>query len=290
MDAMEPTPFSRWIRINLKDAYSGLIAQDIDSILHFPDTGRMYVIEEKHHRNARIGVPQAVIYVALDALLNLYNQYVQNKEVLYGGCFLVYYNADGHLTVIQGTSRVEMDMDHFLNRLRCGTIESSIPAFKNNITHNLHIMWDCRGTPPIRKTEPERSGKRFPSIFTNCEGCCVTGIDWLFVNYCSGLMVSVNEVSHQNRNWQQHQLIRKLVYMLKQGSKLNFQLRVASNCKSGKLYRYIGHYDLSYEALSDNEITNVSLNGTALYRDDIIKLLNLECSESWREIALYDDN
>jgi len=63
----QPSRFSQWIRTNLKDSYSGLIAQDIDFFIK-NESNKTFVVEEKLYRNAKTGPAQAVIYKMIDQI------------------------------------------------------------------------------------------------------------------------------------------------------------------------------------------------------------------------------
>jgi len=64
-----PTNFSVWMRDNLKDAFCGLITQDIDFVL-LNSNDQYFIVEEKNYAGARTGPAQAVIYKMLDDILS----------------------------------------------------------------------------------------------------------------------------------------------------------------------------------------------------------------------------
>jgi hypothetical protein len=75
--------FSFWMRTNLKDAYSGLITQDIDFVFISKQKDYFFFIEEKNSYNARVGPAQKVIF-------KLFNDYLLNNNPKFLGTHTLY--------------------------------------------------------------------------------------------------------------------------------------------------------------------------------------------------------
>ncbi|RMD64768.1 hypothetical protein D6833_03935 [Candidatus Parcubacteria bacterium] len=278
---MQPTAFSQWMRRHLKDAYSGLIVHDIDYLLYFPATRRLYLLEEKRRRGARVGPAQAVAYAALDDLLHLVNG-TSRRFPHYAGSLLFYYDDATRLIRVYPHQQRAMPPTTFLKRLGAGAFPISSAWFRTIIERTRDRLWDCRGAPPYRKTEPERSALRFAPLFKSLKPhYIVAQVDWLLINYCTGLIVALGErpLKPPEKN-----LVLLWDRMLKQASALNRQKRCAVNPASGSVYRYLGYYELLYTPQGPYSITDCKLNQRPVTTKQLTTLLNLEDLTAWKAL------
>lgn len=263
------------MRSKLKDAYSGLIAHDIDYIVYFPASNSLYILEEKRRLNARTGPAQAVAYAAIADLLRQVNQPDLPK---YKACIRFYYNEGTGSFSTNGYDT--MSIDEFVRRLQSDAFDTSEEWFRSVIREYLGRLWNCQGSPPYRKTEPERSALRFTPVLHSTDNYTVAKIDWLLINYCSGLIVALSETPLAER---EKSLVEKFDRMMRYASELNAQSRYAVNPASRSVYRYLGHFELGYSAQSQFHLTDARLNGIPVSTERLVELLNLESADVWVE-------
>ncbi|MDW7973258.1 MAG: hypothetical protein RMI01_08680 [Thermodesulfovibrio sp.] len=261
---MEGT-FSYWMRTNLKDAYSGLITQDVDFVIII--NKKIYFIEEKNRSNARIGPAQKVIYKMICDLF----KNSKNLDYEFEGVAII--NIENEQTSLNEVKKL-------INESIRKEIE-----IENDI---LNKLWDCRGLPFIRKTEVERSGYRtsiLEKIFWNNkiytrtkDNIYVERIHWLFLNYCTGYFIFLEEQTCGNFNISddRRRFIKLIDDMFSRLSKENERSLYARNPKSGAVYKYIGYYELAFSGTNPDNSNKIYLNGKEITREKLVSLLNLD--------------
>lgn len=252
-----PSNFSLWMRSNLRDAYSGLITQDIDFVLTRSDN-RYIILEEKIYKGARTGPAQAIIFQLLDSYLS--------HDPFFLGC---------HKVTLENNDTIYVD-DTYSTTLDC-FVANPLHRYRNNINQtwfdkiilsNLSFLWDCNGAPRIKKTEQEHSFDRtskIASLFPRKNLIC-SSLDWIFVNYCSGYFAFLIE---GNGNIQENQL-RLLNFLSENSSNIDI-----FNPKSNAKYKYLGCYYVEHE----DDFETFYINQHKVQRIDAIKALNLENDE-----------
>ncbi|MCX7942052.1 MAG: hypothetical protein N2516_03025 [Dictyoglomaceae bacterium] len=264
-DFLEHT-FSKWMRSNLKDAYRGLITQDVDFVII--EDQKILFIEEKNSKNARIGPAQKIIFKMFSDLLegNRFFNYV------FDGISTVY--------VTNEITLEELMLEIKNNKMKKFTIEKEI----------FNRLWDCKGDSIIKKTERERSGYRdsiSKKIFnkyeyiTNPPQRYVEKIDWIFLNYCTGYFIFIEEkinnesnLIHKRRNF-----IRVIDNVFTLASNINKLQKRAKNPKSEVLYEYLGYYKIVFSKTNPDNSDSIYLNNTKIKKSHLIELLNLDTNE-----------
>lgn len=245
-----PTKFSVWMRSNLKDAYSGLITQDIDFIVKSIDN-KIYIIEEKIYKNARTGPAQAIIYKMLKEVLSSLDEFE--------ACIKLSDVSNGK-AILNDTSEVKLEELFLGNQENLYTNDPS--WFELIIEKNLSYLWDGIGIPPYKKTENERTFFRNSKLISWLEENALefASIDWIFVNYCTGYFITICESSSKLDSLQQ-----KIV------DTLHSSEITSNNPKSKVQYQYLGNYFIEYS----DDFEKIKLNGVDVSSDEAIELLNL---------------
>ncbi len=279
MAPLTPSVFSRWMRGHLKDAYSGLITQDIDFFVRNARNDTFLLIEEKTSNRARSGPAQAVVARMINDLFK------RNRQ--YGG-YLLIYTAREHVTIKKPQHRRVLDYPRFFDLLTKG--EYSVLRydwFTPVIQQKWDILWDCRQPVSSTKTEPERSGLR-PSFLREkfeefaSQTVHVKNIHWIFVNYCSGLFLLLEEqesADDVDLAESEKKMVAFIHRLFKQADAENRRQKMAKNLKSGSLYQYLGYHLLEYEHYAASQICNVRLNHQPIDLETLTTILNLD-SES----------
>lgn len=247
---MVPSKFSQWIRQNLKDAYSGLIAQDIDFVIK-NSSGDIYFVEEKIFKQARTGPAQAVLYKLINDILKNHKSFT--------GCYKVVCTGENQLFV---NDQYSLDYDFFEKEK---AYFSNGQWYETVITNSLKYLWDGKGNPPCKKTEQERTFLRNSNLSSVLKKLNLKyfSIDWIVMNYVTGNFILLSEkktsidADVQNIN----QMFEDLT--VNSG---------ASNPKTKVVYEYLGHYVIDY----NDAMTQFTLNNQICSSEDIINLLNLD--------------
>ena len=253
----QPSEFSVWMRRHLKAATEGLITQDIDYVV-FLEKDRFFLVEEKTHEKARISPPQAVIAKMLSDIF-------ESVSGDFLGYFLVYALEGGHTFVPLDNDKI--DFDKLIGRLMSGEKLPYSRWFEDVIKQYFDILWDCQGEPKGKKTEGERTGNRrtnLGSVLDNLSIEYIT-IDWIFVNYCTGYFILIQEGQISDR-------LREIDNLLWRYNSLKKPVR---NPKSGAEYKYLGLYQLIFNPSSGI----YSLNNKDLGEDELINILNLDADK-----------
>lgn len=254
----QPTLFSKWMRINLKDAYSGLITSDIDFIVSRNDQ-KYIIVEEKNKLGARTGPAQAIIYKMLSEILSY--------DIDFLGCH--------KLTVIGEQVNVNelktVEIEHFLNNPKEHYLNAYNQSwFEKVIYFNFKYLWDGKGKPPLKKTEAERTFLRDSKLKKILEEKNIRyeSIDWIFVNYVTGYYALFSEFDNE---------------LGKTGNKIdrifegneNGEYNI-KNPKSKCLYKYLGHYNISYTTNEFNEIKEFFINSKQINVTEAKQIFNLD--------------
>ena len=249
-----PTPFSIWMRANLKDAFSGLITQDIDFVL--TTTEGYFVVEEKLMTTARTGPAQAVAYKMLNDILSHDNKFL--------GC---------HKVIVDSPTRIYLDEDTgvslatFLFNPKCHYYNNYNQTWFEKILHfKLDYLWDGKGEPPIRKTEKEHYFIRESKLEPLLEQYKIkqSRIDWLFINYVSGYFCFLFE----SDSYKNDETIKRIVRSLEV-----FTPHVrARNPKSNVVYKFCGAHTIKYA----NDFSYFIIDGKIISKEKAIELLNLD--------------
>ena len=254
----KPTPFSVWMRSNLKDAYSGLITQDIDFVISRKDNHYL-IAEEKLYSTARTGPAQAVIYKMLSDILT--------DDSNFEGCHKITVNNNKTLYVNQTST---MTLDEFIKNPQKNYLNSYGQTWFDKILDlNMKYLWDGKGTPPTKKTESEHTYKRKSNLLTLLfENKIINdSIDWLFLNYCSGNFVLLSE----SGEFLEPTTLRILINL----EKHNLEPKKAFNPKTKSEYQFLGAYTVKY----NENLSKFVINGHELERKDAIRVLNLDDTE-----------
>ena len=256
-----PSPFSIWMRDNLKDAFSGLITQDIDFIIKKPDS-HFLIVEEKLISSARTGPAQAVIYKLLNDILT--------KDTSFQGCHKV--TCDGEkLFVNQSQTR---SLNNFLNDPFHNYLNSySQTWFEKIIFFNKKFLWDCKGKPYTKKTEIEHSYQRESKFMPLLKKYSIeyTSIDWIFLNYCTGYFALFFEDNFEEKVYEDT-TIRNII---KNFESYNKSDKKAYNPKSNSEYHFVGAYQLHHT----ENFSHFFINDHRITVDDAIRVLNLDSNE-----------
>ena len=248
----QPSKFSQWIRFNLKDSFSGLIAQDIDFIIKNKND-QLMVVEEKIFRNARTGPAQAIIYKLIDE--------VCSSDKSFKGVYKISDISNGHGFVNQDSVlEIQKLIDSPKELLNINT-----QWYENIVESALRYLWDCRGTPKAgRNTARERTFDRksnlIPLLVKN--EVEFTSVDWIFVNYCSGNFAFFHESEPNN-------LALEFTTIFKD---YNYRELPIENPKSKKEYKFLGNFKIGHSP----DFSIFYLNENEIQKQDATALLNLD--------------
>lgn len=248
--------FSFWMRQNLKDAYSGLITQDIDFVFLSKNKKKFFFIEEKNSTKARIGPAQKVIFKMFDDLL---------KEINCGYMFL------GTIII---TQTEEAPLEDLKEKINSGLNNRMNYDLDKNIIDRL---WDCQGKPQKVKTEYERSGYRGSMIKKALnelrnDNILIENINWVFVNYCSGYFIFLEELTYGNSTSQSKlEFIKTIDCIFKEACDKN----EARNIKSKAIYKYLGYYELKFSNTNPDNSDAIFINDFKITKEELTKILNL---------------
>jgi hypothetical protein len=259
---MDKNSFSYWIRHNLKDAYSGLIVQDIDYVIIDKQQKIFYIIEEKNSQNARIGPAQCIIFKMINDLL-LFN------------CSLEYVFKGVLLMRILNNNYKNEDIVKQIENMICNYNKDQFNLSKEIIDR----LWDCNEEPNIIRTQNERSFYRGSNLSRFIEyykekGFLCEHIDWIFVNYCSGNFIFLEEINSSKQiNENKNEFISFIDKMFRSTNN-----NKAFNPKSKCTYKYLGYYNLKFtETNPDN--SKIFINGKEIDKQCLINILNLDNDE-----------
>ena len=248
----QPSKFSQWIRYNLKDSFSGLIAQDIDFFIKNKN-GQTFVIEEKRNKFAKTGPAQAVIYKLIDEVCSFNTSFQGVLKIT---------DISENFGFLNQTTNV--DIVNFLEYPK-SIYDLKNQWYENIITNALPYLWDCTGIPKTgRNTAPERTFIRNSNLapLLTANGFKYTTIEWIFVNYCSGNFAFFYESKPDD-------LTLEFIEMFK---RYDYKNNVIFNPKSNKNYNFLGHYLINYEA----DFSKFKLNENTINKNDAITILNLD--------------
>ena len=252
---IQPSRFSKWIRTNLKDSYSGLIAQDIDFFIK-NESNKTFVVEEKLYRNAKTGPAQAVIYKMIDQICS------SNEN--FQGVFKISGLSNNTALLNQ---KKDVKVTSFIGDIENYRVNKN-GWYEDVINKYLPYLWDCNGLPKAgNNTAKENTFKRpsslAPLLIKN--NISHTSVDWIFVNYCSGNFAIFLENTP-------NQLTSEFVSMFEN---YNSGGNDFYNPKSQKKYNYVGFYQLSYS----NNFEIFQINNKTLNRNEAVRLLNLDTKD-----------
>ena len=217
------------MRTNLKDAFSGLITQDVDFVLTISDG--YFIVEEKLLSTARTGPAQAVIYKMLDDILSHDHKFL--------GCHKVVVDSSNKVFLDE---RIGISFNSFLFDPNCCYRNQYNQTWFDKILYfKSKYLWDGKGIPPTRKTEKEhtfiRDSKLEPELAKR--GIKKSRIDWVFVNYVSGYFCLLFE----NDNYRTDPTIQRIIDVLKTETP-NAR---AYNPKTKTKYKFCGAYRIKYD-------------------------------------------
>ena len=252
--------FSFWMRRNLKDAYSGLITQDIDFVFISKQKEFFFFVEEKNSTKARISPAQKVIF-------KLFNDYLCRKE---NPKFL-----GTHLLVVTNENQAKHRLSILIDKINNNQVSIPIYDIENDV---LNKLWDCKGEPLLKKTEEERSQYR-GSVIKNILSLSgilnnfsfIDQIHWIFVNYCTGNFIFLEELTkNSNINEKRKEFITIIDNIFKDSNSK------AINPKSKVKYNYLGYYILKFSNTNPDNSDHIFLNYNEISVDFLIKTLNLD--------------
>ncbi|MFP3256992.1 MAG: hypothetical protein RXO36_04270 [Candidatus Nanopusillus acidilobi] len=256
--------FSYWMRTNLKDAYSGLITQDIDFVFISKQKDHFFFIEEKNSPRARVGVAQQIIF-------KLFNDYLLNNPPLFLGTHILHISyPDKNL------------LKERINKIKSGQVEK--PSYEIG-EDTLRRLWDCKGNPQIKKTEAERSQYRGSIIKENLhifkrDFLFIENIHWIFVNYCTGYFIFIEELTNNEEIKEER---KKFIDTIDEIFRAN-QKSIAKNPKSGAIYQYLGYYRLKFSRTNPDNSLEIYLNSKKISKEELIDVLNLDDNKILRYI------
>jgi hypothetical protein len=248
------TKFSVWMRTNLKDAFSGLITQDIDFILT-NNEDRYFIVEEKNYARARTGPAQAIIYKMIDEFLS--------EDPIFLGCHKATLVHDG--IWLDQTGKVSID-EFMTNPNAFEYNQYGQKWFEKVLYFSMNSLWDGKGTPPIRKTENEHTFNRDSLIENELSRRNIrrARIDWIFVNYVSGYFALFSE-----SNCFDDPIVQRIIQFLENSNK------TVRNPKSNCVYKFLGAYQIDY----NNDMSKFCINNYEMDVADAIRILNLDTNE-----------
>lgn len=252
-----PTSFSTWMRNHLKDAFCGLITQDIDFVL-LNENNKYFIVEEKNIANARTGPAQAVIYKMLDEILSEDNDFL--------GCHKATLESNGIWLDMSG----KVSVNDFLINPNAYKYNAYNQTWYDKVLYfNLKYLWDGKGIPPVRKTEKEHTFNREsllePELLKH--NVYRANIDWVFVNYVTGNFVLLSESNCFNNDLIQHIIFQMYSY--------NKSSKIVKNPKSLCEYKFLGAYEISYSV----DMRMFYINGQPVDSNEAIEVLNLDTDE-----------
>jgi len=250
--------FSFWMRTKLKDAYSGLITQDIDFVFISKKKDYFFFVEEKNSLNARIGPAQKIIF-------KLFNDYLLNDNPTFLGTHILYIISPNE------SNRILLKK---IKEIKSQQILKPSYEIEENI---LKFLWNCEGNPPRKKTETERSQYRGSYLKINLDivrkdFLFIENIHWIFVNYCKGYFIFVEELTYNKKIGEKR---KNFITTIDEIFRAN-QNNVAKNPKSGAYYQYLGYYQLTFSQTNPDNSSEVYLNSNKISKKDLIYLLNLD--------------
>lgn len=247
---MPESAFSYWIRQNLKSATEGLIAQDIDFVLMLES--KLYIVEEKNSKRAKLSLPQKVIYKMLEE-------------------FFQHTPSFGGIRIIHREHPLESEHE-------CSKLLSDIRNQSYNIElgeDEKRILWDCKGAPKTKHTREESSfyrGSNIENCFKNLN-IYYQKIDWIFVNYCTGFFMFLEELSNNRRL--SHEKCAFIHGVDKYFRKISKKV-IVKNPKSLAKYRYFGYNILEMDSSNPEESGCIKFNGHAVGKEELKEILNLD--------------
>lgn len=283
-DRSAPSEFSMWMRDNLLASWEGLVTQDIDVMMFDNSLSSFILIEEKNSPRASVTIPQAVCFKMLDEFLKL------QKKCRYYGSYLIYYLNDTNIFI----NPYELDRDkntpinkEELEKLICGNFEVLEQNYGRDwfspiINNHIDSLWDCRDNPPSYKTRKERSKWRGSKIVNICDHNRTKPIDWIFINYCTGCFILIEEKRNSNGNYKpnpnESQLINKVNEIFEDASNKNQSLsdnQKVKNPKSNIPYKYLGYFLLEFGGNGPEDSENIYLNHKKIEKNELKAFLNL---------------
>lgn len=287
--------FSLWMRNNLLNSWQGLITQDIDYIVFDNDLSSFCILEEKNSMKAPVNIAQAIIFKFLDEYLSL--QHLVNFE----GCYLVFITQNHENIYLNpqlvrrnnSWSYIMNQLPHVLNfnnfrYLVCNN-QNQLRTYYQNwwnpiIRALINKLYDCSGEPPNIPTRSQRTPYRGTYLGNMCKN--MKKIDWIFVNYCTGYFILLEEKTHSNGRYRpQHhesQLINLINSIFYESDNINCQLQlqgspnVVRNPRSNVPYRYLGYYLIEFDNTTPGNSNNIWLNHQLISLNNLISFLNLD--------------
>jgi len=261
--------FSYWMRTNLKDAFSGLIIQDVDFVFISKNSRWFLFIEEKNSEKARTGPAQKIIFQMFDDILS---------DNIAGYRFL-------------GTHIIKLTEEIPFKQL-INEITKSINNRKRHAVERetLEKLWDCKGESRVKKTEQERSFYRDSliskilskeNINTNApKGIYIENINWIFLNYCTGYFVFLEESTcNKHLRDEKREFIKIIDEIFEKASTENLKTKRAKNPKSGVVYSYLGYYHIQFSKTDPKNSSSIYINQKRIKINDLISVLNLDNKE-----------
>jgi hypothetical protein len=250
--------FSFWMRTNLKDAYSGLITQDIDFVFISKQKDYFFFIEEKNSHNARVGPAQKIIF-------KLFNDYLLNNNPKFLGTHILY--------ILSPNENEANEILLKINKIKPGQIVKPSYEIEEYI---LRRLWDCKGNPPKKKTEIERSQYRGSYIRVYLDKVrgdflFVDNIHWIFVNYCTGYFIFIEELTNNKEIEEERKNFINTIDEI-----FRVKNSIAKNPKSCALYRYLGYYQLKFSQTNPDNSREIYLNSKKISKEELIDVLNLD--------------
>jgi len=285
--------FSEWMRDNLLNSWQGLITQDIDWLVFDNNLESFVILEEKNSENAKVNIGQAIIFKFLNEFLLL------QDIITFKGSYLVYALGNGNIYI---NPKLERDGNKWRYKVKNLEQPLNIENFKEFICINLeqlknayyrdwwnpivnelvHNLYDCSGNPPDFPTRTERTGYRGTNLCNICSN--MKKIDWIFVNYCTGYFILLEEKTYSNGNYQPNQherdLISRIDRIFCESNAVNLESKIVRNPRSNSLYQYIGYYLLEFDNTTPGNSQNIWLNHEHISIEDLNNFLNLNSQDS----------
>lgn len=290
--------FSEWMRNNLLNSWEGLITQDIDYIVFDSKLNSFLLLEEKNNFHAPINIGQAIIFKFLDEFLNL------QKICTYNGSFLVYVtetksnsaiyinppikkddNMRRYIADINNNNNVKnINLENFLEYL-CDNQNNLKQSFYRNwwnyiINTQINNLYDCKGEPPKFHTRGERSHYRGFKLQNLCKN--IKNINWIFVNYCTGYFILIEEKTNSNGQYtpseEECQLIDIINKIFEESDRKNKNLpnnNKIKNPRSNAIYEYLGYFLIEFDNSTPDNSKSIWLNHEPIDKKDLITFLNL---------------
>jgi len=291
------TTFSEWMRDNLLSSWQGLITQDIDYIIFSNDFKSFVILEEKNSEWAKVGPAQAVIFKFLDEFLSL------QSSVQFYGCFLVYALHEGNIYINPKIIRQKNDWIADLK----GSPSISLNKLKNlfcnkqdQLKKDYYAEWwnpiiensklyDCKDEPSEYKTTPERTRYRGTNLCNICSN--MKKVHWIFVNYCTGYFILLEERTFSDGNYKpnphERVLIQTINDIFEESNRLNLSMPKVKNPKSEKPYQYLGYFLIEFDKNIPDDSQNIWLNHKQIRLDDLKVFLNLDSDKALEIVERY---